>query len=139
MLASTWAHNKRSTIVVFRLKRINKSSTLKLSQIIALILLPTIFNTAQAAPPFTFRCVDIISDRAFKFEIPADGKGSLKIARGFPVRASSKLRLTRFDSKTSFRFGSEVEGGIFRNGIFYYHRHDSGTGTRVVSGTCRII
>ena len=124
---------------MFKLKRTNKSSTLKVFKIIAVMLLPAIFNTAQGSPPFTFRCVDIISDRAFKFEIPADGKGSLKIARGFPVRASSKLQLTRFDSKTSFRFGNEVEGGIFRNGIFYYHRHDSGTGTRVVSGTCRII
>jgi hypothetical protein len=47
--------------------------------------------------------------------------------------------MTYYFSETTFRFGSEVEGGMFRNGIFYYHRHDTGTGTKIVSGTCRVI
>ena len=27
---------------------------------------------------------------------------------------------------------------MFRNGIFYYHRHDTGTGTKIVNGTCKV-
>lgn len=133
------SYNKRFSTVVFKLERIQNSSILKFSRIAAIALLPVIPNIAQALPPITFRCIDVNSNRAFKFEIPAEGKGSLKIARGFPVKAHSKLPLTGFGSKTSFRFGNEIEGGMFRNGIFYYHRHDTGTGTKVVSGTCRII
>ena len=96
-------------------------------------------SMAQAAAPLTYRCVDVITKRAFQFEIPADGNGTLKIAPGFPTRSRDELPMTGFGSKTSFRFGNEVEGGMFRNGIFYYHRHDTGTGTKIVSGTCRII
>ena len=96
-------------------------------------------SVVQAAPPTTFRCVDVITKRAFQFEIPADGKGDLTFLAGFPVKSRGKLPMTYYFSETTFRFGSEVEGGMFRNGIFYYHRHDTGTGTKIVSGTCRVI
>ena len=96
-------------------------------------------SIANAAAPLAYRCVDVISKRTFQFEIPANGDGSLKVAPGFPARARPELTITGFGSKTSFRFGNEIEGGIFRNGIFYYHRHDTGSGTNVVNGTCRII
>ena len=106
---------------------------------IAAVFLVGFTSIAQAAAPLTYRCVDVITKRAFQFEIPADGNGMLTIAPGFPVRSRDELPMTGFGSKTSFRFGNEVEGGMFRNGIFYYHRHDTGTGTKIVSGTCRII
>ena len=96
-------------------------------------------SVAEAAAPLTYRCADVISKRTFQFEIPANGDGALKVAPGFPTRARSELTITGFGSKTSFRFGDEIEGGMFRNGIFYYHRHDTGSGTNVVNGTCRII
>lgn len=99
----------------------------------------TLIAIAHAAPPTTFRCVDVITKRAFQFEIPADGKGQLTFFAGFPVKSRGKLPMTYYFSEGTFRFGSEVEGGIFRNGIFYYHRHDTGTGTKIVSGTCRVI
>ena len=106
---------------------------------ITILSISTLVSVAQAAPPTAFRCVDVITKRAFQFEIPADGQGNLTILPGFPVRSRGELPMTGYGSKTSFRFGSEVEGGMFRNGIFYYHRHDTGTGTKIVSGTCRVI
>ena len=106
---------------------------------ITILCISTLISVAQAAPPTTFRCVDVITKRAFQFEIPADGKGDLTFLAGFPVKSRGKLPMTHYFSETTFRFGSEVEGGMFRNGIFYYHRHDTGTGTKIVSGTCRVI
>ncbi len=105
----------------------------------ALIILFIFASSAEAAAPITFRCVDLSTKRAFQFEVPHDGKGILKIKSGFPVRSRNELPMTGFGSKTSFRSGNEIEGGMFRNGIFYYHRHDTGAGTKVVSGTCRVI
>ena len=110
-----------------------------LLKLIAALSISTLISIAQAAPPTTFRCVDVITKRSFQFEIPADGKGDLTFLAGFPVKSRGKLPMTHYFSETTFRFGSEVEGGMFRNGIFYYHRHDTGTGTKIVSGTCRVI
>ncbi len=106
---------------------------------ITILSISALISIAQAAPPTTFRCVDVITKRAFQFEIPADGKGDLTFLAGFPVKSRGQLPMTHYFSETTFRFGSEVEGGMFRNGIFYYHRHDTGTGTKIVSGTCRVI
>ena len=105
----------------------------------ALVILFILASTAEAGAPIMYRCVDLSTKRAFQFEIPHDGKGVLKINSGFPVRSRNELPMTGFATKTSFRFGNEIEGGMFRNGIFYYHRHDTGAGTKVVSGTCRVI
>tara|TARA_Y100000991_G_scaffold181457_1_gene144334 strand:- start:801 stop:1145 length:345 start_codon:yes stop_codon:yes gene_type:complete len=105
----------------------------------ALVILFIFASSAEAAAPITFRCVDLSTKRAFQFEIPHDGEGILKIKSGFPVRSRNDLPMSGFGSKTSFRFGNEIEGGMFRNGIFYYHRHDTGAGTKVVNGTCRVI
>ncbi|MGB2023706.1 MAG: hypothetical protein ACPHT7_02000 [Litorivicinaceae bacterium] len=105
----------------------------------SLIVLISFTSVIQAAAPLTYRCVDVISKRGFQFEIPANGQGKLKINSGFPVRTRGELSMTGFGSKTSFRFGNEIEGGMFRNGIFYYHRHDTGTGTKIVNGTCKVI
>ena len=106
---------------------------------ITILSISTLISVAQAAPPTTFRCNDIVSKRTFQFEIPADGKGDLTFLAGFPVKSRGQLPMTHYFSEGTFRFGGEVEGGMFRNGIFYYHRHDTGTGTKIVNGTCRVI
>lgn len=106
---------------------------------IAILGASALITVAKAAPPNTFSCSDFITKKAFQFEIPADGKGNLTFAAGFPVISRGELPITYYFSERTFQFGSEVEGGMFRNGIFYYHRHDSGSGTKIVSGTCRVI
>jgi hypothetical protein len=129
-------HGTMGNSEIFQSTRDSMKNVLKALSITTVICATSV---AQAAAPLAYRCVDVITKRAFQFEIPADGTGTLKIAPGFPVRAHDELPMTGFGSKTSFRFGNEIEGGMFRNGIFYYHRHDTGTGTKIVSGTCRII
>ena len=105
----------------------------------SLIALISFSSIAQAAAPLMYRCVDVVSKRGFQFEIPANGLGMLKVDPGVPVRSRGECKITAFGSKTTFRFGSEIEGGMFRNGIFYYHRHDTGSGTKIINGTCRLI
>jgi len=105
----------------------------------AILSMTTFANISQAAAPLMYRCVDVTAKKAFQLEMPANGKGSLKFLKGFPVRSSDALPITGFASKGSFRYGSEVEGGMFRNGIFYYHNHNTGSGSKVVNATCRNI
>jgi hypothetical protein len=96
-------------------------------------------STATAQPPFSFKCFEAGSGRDFRFEVPADGKGDLVLLPGFPVNTKDRLPINGFGSKNSFRFGDMVEGGMFRNGVFYYHKHNSSTGTKVINGACKLI
>ena len=61
---------------------------------ITILSISTLISVAQAAPPTTFRCVDVITKRAFQFEIPADGKGDLTFLAGFPVKSRGQLPMT---------------------------------------------
>ncbi len=78
----------------------------------------TLISVAQAAPPTTYRCVDVSTKRAFQFEIPADGKGDLTFLAGFPVKSRGQLPMTHYFSEMTFRFGSEVEVACSETGFF---------------------
>ena len=107
----------------------------KLNKLIAIVAHTVVcasVSSALAQPPFTYKCFEAGSGRDFRFEVPASGKGELVLLPGFPVKTRDRLPVNGFASKNSFRFGDEIEGGLFRNGVFYYHKHNSATGTNIV-------
>ena len=111
----------------------------KLISIVAHTAVCASVSSALAQPPFTYKCFEAGSGRDFRFEVPASGKGELVLLPGFPVKSRDRLPVNGFASKNSFRFGNEIEGGLFRNGVFYYHKHNSSTGTKIVNGACKLI
>ena len=111
----------------------------KLISIVAHTVVCASVSSALAEPPFTYKCFEAGSGRDFRFEVPASGKGELVLLPGFPVKTRDRLPVNGFTSKNSFRFGDEIEGGLFRNGVFYYHKHNSSTGTKIVNGACKLI
>ncbi len=111
----------------------------KLIPIVAYTVVSASVSSALAQPPFTYKCFEAGSGRDFRFEVPASGKGELVLLPGFPVKTRDRLPVNGFASKNSFRFGDEIEGGLFRNGVFYYHKHNSSTGTKIVNGACKLI
>ena len=111
----------------------------KLISIVAHTAVCASVSSALAQPPFTYKCFEAGSGRDFRFEVPANGKGELVLLPGFPVKTRDRLPVNGFASKNSFRFGDEIEGGLFRNGVFYYHKHNSATGTKIVTGACKLI
>ena len=114
----------------------------KLKKLISIIVQTAVcasVSSALAQPPFTYKCFEAGSGRDFRFEVPASGEGELVLLPGFPVKSRDRLPVNGFVSKNSFRFGDEIEGGLFRNGVFYYHKHNSSTGTKVVNGACKLI
>jgi len=114
----------------------------KVKKIILLVAYSVIcfsVSNATAKPPLSYKCFEAGSGRDFRFEVPADGKGDLVMLPGFPVKSRDRLPIIGFGSKNSFRFGDMVEGGMYRNGVFYYHKHNSSTGTKVINGACKLI
>ena len=111
----------------------------KLISIVAYTVVCASVSSALAQPPFTYKCFEAGSGRDFRFEVPASGKGDLVLLPGFPIKTRDRLTVSGFASKNSFRFGNEIEGGLFRNGVFYYHKHNSSTGTKIVNGACKLI
>ena len=111
----------------------------KFISIVAYTVVSASGPSALAQPPFTYKCFEAGSGRDFRFEVPAGGKGELVLLPGFPVKTRDRLPVNGFASKNSFRFGDEIEGGLFRNGVFYYHKHNSSTGTKIVNGACKLI